>query len=431
MKRIANQVLGKQPKFALLTTTALLLIPSFAVGQHATCNVRSYGAKGDGSTKDTKAIQSAIDDCAQKGGGTVLLGGGAFLSGPIVLKSNITLEIQKDSKLLGSTDRADYPEVQQFKRTSRQTLISAQNAENLSITGGGIIDGQGQTWWQLAHEGKAKGIFEGDIPRPRGIVFDHCKHIVLKNFTLQNSGYWQLVPYYSDDITISHLRITAPPNAPNTDAIDPFSSSNIHIDNVFADTGDDDIAIKSGQPGSQGGDDPSHDIVITDCVFVHGHGLSIGSEIAGGVQNVRAERISFKDTDNGIRVKSNRDRGNDIGNFVFRDIKMEGVKTPILISEYYPRIPEGDDPAQPVTRLTPHFHDITIENLQAVNSESGGIIIGLPESPVKGVVLKNVEISAAKGMTVSNAQVSGEKVVIRPQTGKAILSLANAQISMK
>lgn len=431
MKKSGFHSFGVSPRTALSAAATLLLASSFAVAQHTTCNVRGYGAKGDGTTKDTQAIQAAIDDCAKKGGGTVLLSGGSFLSGPIVLKSNITLDIEKDAKLLGSTDHADYPAVEQLRKKWIQSLISAKDAENLTITGGGIIDGQGETWWQLAHEGKSKGIFEGDIPRPRGIVFDHCKHIVMKDFTLQNSGYWQIVPYYSDDITFSHLRITAPQHAPNTDAMDPFSSTNIRIDHVFADTGDDNVAIKSGQPGSPGGDSPSRNIVITDCEFVHGHGLSIGSEIAGGVQNVRAERISFKDTDNGIRIKSNRDRGNDIGNFVFRDLTMDGVKTPILISEYYPRIPEGNDPAQPVTRLTPHFHDITIENLKAVGSQTGGIIIGLPESPVKAVVLKNVEISAVTGMTVSNAQVSGENVKIHVEQGEAVLKRANANISLK
>lgn len=423
---------GERPRLALslAAAAALLILPCFASAA-TTCNVRTYGAKGDGAAKDTKAIQAAIDDCAKKGGGTVLLSGGSFVSGPIVLKSNITLEIRKDSKLLGSMDIADYPEVQQFRRKAVQSLVSAENAENLTITGGGVIDGRGEPWWKLAHERSAKGIFEGDTPRPRGIVFDHCKHIVLKDFTLKDSGYWQLVPYYSDDITISHMTITAPEHAPNTDAIDPFSSTNIRIDHVFADTGDDNVAIKSGQPGSAGGDSPSRNITITDCEFVHGHGLSIGSEIAGGVQNVRAERITFKDTDNGIRVKSNRDRGNDIGNFYFKDIKMEAVKTPILISEYYPRIPTGDDPAQPITRLTPFFHDIAIENLVAKGSKSGGIVIGLPESPVKNVVLKNVDISAETGMIISNAQVTGENFKVHPVSGEAIISKANARITLK
>ena len=123
---------------------------------------------------------------------------------------------------------------------------------------------------------------------------------------------WQLVPYYSDDVTIRNIKILAPARSPNTDAIDPFSSSNVHIEHVYADVGDDDIAIKSGMPNSPGPDAPSRDITITDCTFLHGHGLSIGSEIAGGAQNIRAERIHFEGTDNGIRVKANRDRGSDV-----------------------------------------------------------------------------------------------------------------------
>ena len=156
----------------------------------------------------------------------------------------------------------------------------------------------------------------------------------------------------------------APANSPNTDAVDPFSSSNITIDHLYADVGDDDIAIKSGAITSPGGDLLSKNIHITDTTFLHGHGLSVGSEIAGGMQNLVAERIHFNGTANGIRVKANRDRGNDVGHLVFRDIDMKDVKTPILISEYYPKaLPEGDVAPAPVTHLTPLFHDISIENL--------------------------------------------------------------------
>src|ERR1019366_3875643 len=112
----------------------------------------------------------------------------------------------------------------------------------------------------------------------------------------------------------------------NTDAIDPFSSSNIVIDHVYADTGDDNIAIKSGEINSPGPDSPSKNITITDCNCDHGHGISIGSEIAGGAQKIHAERIHFKGTDNGIRIKSARDRGNDVSNISYKDITMENVK---------------------------------------------------------------------------------------------------------
>ncbi len=253
----------------------------------------------------------------------------------------------------------------------------------------------------------------------------------MEGVTLQNAAFWQLVPYYSDDVVIRNIRVLAPADSPNTDAIDPFSSSNVTIDHVYADVGDDNIAIKSGAINSPGGDQPSRDIHISDATFLHGHGLSVGSEIAGGAQNITAERIHFKGTTNGIRIKANRDRGNDVSHLLFRDIDMQGVKTAILISEYYPKaMPEGTVAAAPVTRLTPHFHDFVIENLTAAGSETAGVIIGLPESPVRGVILKNVSIHAAKGMTVGYAEVTGKNVSIQPQTGEAIVSLAGAHVSM-
>jgi polygalacturonase len=233
-------------------------------------------------------------------------------------------------------------------------------------------------------------------------------------------------------VTIQNVKILAPPNSPNTDAIDPFSSSNVHIDHVVADVGDDNIAIKSGAIGSPGPDEPSRDITITDCTFLHGHGLSIGSEIAGGAHNIRAERIHFEGTDNGIRVKANRDRGNDVGPLLFRNIDMKNVKNAVIISEYYPKVlpPDSESP-QPVTRLTPHFHDITIENLTATGSTSAAAIVGLPEAPISGVILRRVKISAHTGMTVGYASVTGENVVIEAGEGPAVSKLTGAVVSIR
>jgi polygalacturonase len=243
---------------------------------------------------------------------------------------------------------------------------------------------------------------------------------------------WQLVLYYSDDVTIRHIKVLAPARSPNTDAIDPFSSSHVRIDHVLADVGDDDIAIKSGAIGSPGPDDPSRDITITDCRFLHGHGLSVGSEIAGGARNIRAERISFEGTDNGIRVKANRDRGNDVGRLLFRNIEMKDVKNTLVISEYYPKVlpPEAEAP-QPVTRLTPHFHDITIENLSATGSASAGVIVGLPEAPVRSVMLRNVKIEAKQGLTVGYAEMSGISVQIKAADGEEIMKLAGAKVILQ
>jgi polygalacturonase len=419
-------------KAYLTSLSAALLLASTLPANAKVCVARSYGAKPDGTTKNTASIQSAIDDCANSGGGTVLLAGGVFLSGPIVLKSNVTLDLAKGTTLLGSPDHADYPKKIEFRAPGTQSLVSATNAENISITGSGIIDGNGESWWEEARKTKHAGIVGAVDFRPRLVVFDHCKHVRIEGITIQNSPSWQVVPYYTDDTVIRNVRILAPQHSPNTDAIDPFSSSNMIIDHVFADVGDDNIAIKSGIIKSPGPDAPSSNITITDCEFLHGHGLSIGSEIAGGANNIHAERIHFKGTDQGLRIKANRDRGNQVYNISYKDITMEDVKTSILISAYYPKVlPEGNVAPAPITRLTPFFHDITIENVKSTNSGTAGVIVGLPESPVKNVVLKNVNIAADKGMTIAYADVSGSDVHLIVAKGEPMTKAAKANVNIK
>ena len=372
------------------------------------CAVRQYGAKGDGATNDAVAIQKAIDNCSGTHQGTVLLDGGVvFVSSPLILKSHMTLRIAEGTTLAGSTNHADYPDKEEFKDKGKQALLTATNAEDVTIDGTGVIDGRGDSWWDKPHD-----------TRPRLIVFDHCKNVHMRGVTVENSPMWQIVPYYSDDVTLTNMKVLAPQQSHNTDGIDPFSSSNIVIDHLTIDTGDDNVAIKSGQPDSPGPDAPSRHIVITDCTFLHGHGLSIGSEIAGGVQDVRAERIHFKGTDQGVRVKSNRDRGNAaIGHFVFRDITMEDVHTPILISEFYPKVPDTIS-EEKVTRLTPFFDDITIENVTATGARQAALIVGLPESPIQNLRLIHVHLSGEAGAIVQYAHVTATDFAVTAVQGE-------------
>ncbi len=423
-----------RPLKIVATLATLILSTPCALAAAKICDVRAFGAKGDGTTKDTAAIQRAIDTCAAApGGGTVKLAGGTFVSAPILLKTGVILDIETGATLLGSPDHADYPQKTEFRAPGYQALVSAVNAEHIAIIGGGTIDGAGGSWWTLARSQKDAGILGSPNSRPRLVVFDHCKHVRMEGVTVQNSPMWQIVPYYTDDIVIRNVRVLADPHSPNTDGIDPFSSTHVVIDHVFADVGDDDIAIKSGMIDSPGPDAPSADITITDCEFHHGHGLSIGSEIAGGAQRIRAERIHFVGTDNGLRIKANRDRGNDVSGISFKDITMEGVKTAILISEYYPKAqPEGEVASAPVTRLTPHFHQITIENLDARNSAWAGVIIGLPEAPVTGVTLKNVSIEAKRGMTIAYSSVESQGFHVASADGaEAITVLPSATFTRK
>lgn len=405
-------------------------VPATAAGK--VCDVKKYGAKGDGTTKDTDAVQKAIDECtAGTGGGTVEVPAGTYVIAPISLKSNMTLHLAKDATLLGSPDMADYPKVVFARHPTVQPLVGSVNEENITINGEGVIDGNGHIWWDYVKGVPNAGVLGTDHPRPMGVVFDHSKHIKMEGVTVQNAGFWQIVPYYADHLVFRNIRILAP-KSPNTDAIDPFSSSNIVIDHVFSSVGDDNIAIKSGEINSPGPDNPSKNIKITDCTFENGHGLSIGSEIAGGVQNVHAERIHFKGTDQGIRIKSARDRGHDVSNISYKDITMDDVKTALLVTEYYPSAPPaGTVPSVPVGRLTPKFHNIRIENVTATNSGSAGYIVGLPESPVFDMTLKNVHLAGKTGLAVAYAKVKFDNVSVKPDAGDAIKVAPTATVTGK
>ena len=417
---------------ALAASTVFLAASAGMLHAAAVCNVRDYGARGDGTTKDTAAIQKAIDTCEQKGGGTVVLPAGTYLSAPIVLKSNITFHLDKDATLLGSPDHADYPAITEFRAPGLQALVSATNASNVTIDGEGTIDGNGKSWWEMAWKIRGSGILGSPHPRPRLVVFDHCNRVLIEGVTIENSPMWQVVPYYSNNVIIRNVRILATIPSPNTDAIDPFSSTNVLIENVYSDVGDDNVAIKSGMINSPGPDSPSRNITVRNCIFMHGHGLSVGSELAGGAQNIMAENIEFDGTGNGIRVKSNRDRGHPVYNLVFRNITMKDVKNALVISEYYPRImPPNGVSAAPVGRLTPHFSNIVLQNVTATDSKNAGAIVGLPESPVNDVVLDNVQISAQKGMAIGYANVSGQNVEVKAAEGSGITKLAGATVSFK
>jgi len=411
--------------------------PAHAIAAPAgkACNVHDFGAKGDGVAKDTAAIQKTIDTCAATATAaaraTIKIPAGTYLTGPISLRSNMNLALETGATLFGSPDRADYPAATFAHKQTVMPLVGSVNAENISITGGGTIDGNGHIWWEYVQGVKDAGVLGTDHPRPMGLVFDHSKHIRVENITVQNAGFWQIVPYYSDDLVFRNMNILAP-KSPNTDAIDPFSSSHILIDHVFSSIGDDNIAIKSGAIDSPGPDDPSTYITITDCTFENGHGLSIGSEIAGGVQHVHAERIHFKGTDQGIRIKANRDRGHDVSDITFKDIDMVDVKTAILVSEYYPKVyPEGDVAPAPIGRLTPFFHGISIENVKAVGSQTAGVIVGLPESPVLDITLKNVDLQAKTGMKIAYATVTLDHVTVKADTGEAITISPTAHVTQK
>ncbi len=414
---------------------AVALLVSAAHAQN-TCDPHTYGAKADGKTKDTAAIQKAIDTCAPEGSGkhgTVVLKGGTFVSAPLTLRSNLTLSIAEGAKLLGSRDLDDYP-IREDAKWRRVALIHADHVTNLHITGGGVIDGSGDVFWEMARTHRVVGDTSGSSGWPRPMLLDitESQHLTFDHITLQNSPMYNFTFFFCDGIKIDHAIIRNPAKTgPNTDGIDPFSSKNIEISNVDIDTGDDDIALKSGLPGRDDKFAPVEHVYIHDSVFRHGHGLSIGSELGGGINDVRVENIVMENTDAGVRIKSNRGRGNDIHDLHYKNIRMTGVGQPIQITEYYPKAPEpGTDTAKPMDEHTPRFHDITLEDITATGAKDP-LITGIPEYPVRNLLLKNVSIQGEKGLVIRNAEVTMQNVTIKPASGDAILRQEGAVIVTK
>ena len=413
------------------SSAAVLLIAAFitAADAHAApvCDVRSMGGKGDGSTKDTAVIQRAIDACAPKRG-TVVLEGGKFLSAPLTLKSGVTLRIAPGATLLGSRDLEDYP-IRQDAKWRRVALLHGDHLRNVTVNGGGTVDGSGDVFWKLAHEHRVPGDTSGSggFPRPMLIDITESQHLEFSNLTAQNSPMYNFTFFFCDGIKIDHVVIRNPDRtAPNTDGIDPFSSRNIEISNVDIDTGDDDIALKSGLVERDPKIGPVEHVYIHDSVFRRGHGLSVGSELAGGIRDVRVENVEMDGTDAGVRIKSNRGRGNDIHDLHYRNIRMTNVRQPIQITEYYPRIPDTDV-APAIDAHTPRFHDISLENISATGAEDA-VIVGLPEMPVRALTLSNVTIAAQRPMRIRNAEVRMRHVQVTVPGGKGIVEEIGARL---
>ena len=368
------------------------------------------GAYGDGVHFDTKAIQNAIDSIAKLGGGIVRLAYGRYLSAPLTLRSNITLQIDSTAALLASQNVNDYypPGTDTSKpATSLVNFISSLNSNNISIVGPGTIDGQGQPWWDAENVAKAGG---RDTLRPRLIQLEKAVHISVSNITLKNAPMFHLCPNTSYDVSIDHVTIQAPSTAPNTDGIDPGKCHHVRITNCTIDNGDDNIAVGASSTDPSWPNAASSDIIISHCTFLHGHGCSIGSITIGGVDSMLVDSCTFEGTDNGIRIKSDRGNGGNVRHLTYSNLTMTNVRYPIYLTEYYPSIPAQTDTAQPVSASskTPSFHDITITNVTSSNAASNataGVVVGLPESKMINVHLNNVSISAGTGMEVRHAAV--------------------------
>jgi polygalacturonase len=394
--------------------------------------VRAYGAKGDGKTLDTTAIQKALDECGRAGGGVVRLDAGTYLSKPLELRTRTTLQLDTGATLLATDEPADFAGE---KTGSFIPFISGKRLTDVAIVGPGTIDGSGAKWWVPAEAARRKTPGY-TLPRPNLIVLTGCNNVRLADLTLQNSPKFHFVPTECEQVLVTNVTVLAPPRSPNTDAIDPSASRHVLITHCRIDVGDDNVAIKAGKklPDREFA---CEDITVTDCTFLHGHGMSIGSETAGGVRNVVVRNCTFENTENGLRIKSQRGKGGLVENISYSDITMKNVDPAITFTCYYmnnskgdptqPKVP-SEKTAQAVNEKTPLYRNIRISNLKATCRESAGTILGLPESRISDVVFENVLISAQKGLTVRNA--SGIQFVnsnIKVEQGRAVIA-ENAEV---
>jgi len=351
-----------------------------------------FNAIGDGVTTNTTAIQNAINAAASGGltnglrGGVVEIPAGVFLSGPLVLKSSVRLQIDAGA-VLKMLPYGQYP-----VSPSPKDFLSASGLNNIAITGDGVIEGQGAAWW-TAYE--ASG-----IARPKAMFApSNCRTMLVENVMFQSPPNTHIsLRNLCRDVTIRGITIntTSDVLSDNTDGID-VNATNCVIQNCSISCGDDHIAM--------GGD--SGGITITNCTFGNGHGISIGSHTDGGLQNLVVEDSSLNIADShslssGIRLKSGRDRGGFVRNLTYRNLTIRNVQNPIFISSYYPdnTIPANPttDPGAAITELTPIWRDITISNVSIVtpSGRNAGRVYGLPEMPITNLTFQGVSIQASK-----------------------------------
>ena len=404
--------------------------PSLPTISDKTFNIKDYGAVGDNKSANTKAINDAIKAATNAGGGRVVVPSGIYLSGPIQFTNNLNLHIDS-AAILMMLPLDKYP----GGIVDGTAFISGSNLHDIAVTGKGMIDGQGSPWWPYAKTSKT-------AKRPRMIAFRDCTRVLVDQVKLLNSPMFHIaIGGKSSNVTVRNVIIRAPSSTDpvnpshNTDACD-VSGNKILVQNCDVSVGDDNFTCGGG----------TSDVLITGCTYGNGHGVSIGSPTRGGVTNLTVENCTFTNTECGIRIKSDRDRGGILQNLTYRNLKMTNVVLPILIYATY-NAPEREYrdlqkitpeiatkyPSATVTELTPIYRDITFENITATTQQGkrAGLIWGLPEAAVSNVLFKNVNITADNPFGVffaNNVKLVNCKIITKEGENK--LSLTNAKVSI-
>jgi polygalacturonase len=441
-------------------------------------NLADFGGVGDGRTLNTAAFEKAFTALAAKGGGELVVPPGLWLTGPIQLRSHVNLHLERGALIRFSGDWKLYPliviDLKGEKEVDSTSPISGVNLEEVALTGEGIIDGGGDAWRPLKKDKlgdrdwkalvKSGGVLneKGDTwypsrevmtgekvveplrqagsllladyepahqyLRPKMLRLIGCKKVLLQGVTLQNPPNWTMNPVLCEDVSILKVTVHNLPTAQNSDALDLESCRRAVIRDCTFDTGDDGICIKSGKDaaGRRIGV-PTEDVLVEGCTVYHAHGgFTIGSEMSGGVRNVRVNNCTFMGTDIGLRFKSTRGRGGVVENISVTNVRMTDITgDAINFNLYYggksPLDESGyaiDNDLPPVTEETPQFRDIHIENVICRGAQAAIVLQGLPEMALHNIFLKNVAITSQKGVFVTDADgIHFENVRVDHQSG--------------
>ncbi|MEO2064849.1 MAG: glycosyl hydrolase family 28 protein [Christiangramia sp.] len=462
-----------------------------------TVNLPDVGGKADGIFDNSEAFSKAINKVTEAGGGKVEVPRGIWFTGPIELKSNVNLHLQEEALVIFSANFDDYELVETsfegLNTLRNQSPISALNAENIAITGKGVIDGSGDAWrpvkkgkmapanWKklvksggvLSEDGEMwfpsesslKGYTSSsnfnvpdlidseelqsvkDFLRPVMVSIRNCKNVLLDGPTFQNSPAWNLHPVMSENIVIRNLTVRNPWYSQNGDGLDLESCRNVLIYNNSFDVGDDAICLKSGK--NEAGREramPTENVVISNNTVYHAHGgFVVGSEMSGGVNNIHVSNCTFIGTDSGVRFKSTRGRGGLVENIFISNIDMidigsEAVRfnmfyngnSPVLDPDEDAKNEERDEKLEEVSEKTPIFRNIFLKNITSTGSKKAGIMVGLPEMKLENAELENAVFEAEEGFTLIDAQkVRLKNVKILLENGPSLVIYNSSDISVE
>ncbi|MBN1820339.1 MAG: glycoside hydrolase family 28 protein [Prolixibacteraceae bacterium] len=458
-------------------------------------NITDFGAVSGGRVLNTQAFADAIEDVTKKGGGKVVIPAGIWLTGPVILKSNLELYTEPGALIVFTKDKDQYPLVKtSFEGLNTWRCISpiyGKDVENIAFTGHGIWDGSGDAWrfvkksklttsqWrELVASGgvlndagdewfpseqfrkaynssemnvplnlKTKEDFESvrDFLRPVMVSIQNSKRILIDGATFQNSPAWCIHPLIVEDLVVKNTTIRNPWYSQNGDGIDIESCKNVLIYNSNFDVGDDAICIKSGkdEQGRLRGI-PCENLIIKNNIVYHGHGgVTVGSEMSGGVKNMHVSNCTFIGTDVGLRFKSNRGRGGVVEDIFISDIFMTDIPTyAISFNLYYggqsvsELFADGGSittsEKEPVTEETPQFKNISIRNISLKGAYQAVLLQGLPEMNLENVVLSDLTLEAENGFSVFDAngvKIKNVKLYTENERAIEIFNCKNIEIN--